>query len=157
MADKERYTDIEFLPNCSTEWYGITESQQGTYGGHNPECAVDSQCCSIEMSTEVPEDRAKLCLWHHARMNNHVVEYCGCRRNHVCVGDATGRRMFRNYHNTPDIPVIDAGCRFYCCGGCQNRDDYVARCGDMFVCEEHKHLHDYDTLEPASFDDDSDY
>ena len=152
------FKNSDFLPNYYQNWQRIVNSHMGEYGGHNPGCSINSDQCSTEMATNIPENMGGLCVWHRARMARHLTEFCGCQRQHICDGDAIGRNMFWDYYKIDDLPVIDMGNQFYCCRSCQNTDGYVAKCGSMYVCENHKELHDSDTLVSASFDDsDSDY
>ena len=71
---------------------------------------------------------------------------CACKNHDICCGDTIGRGMFREYYDCWEIPVFD-DVRLYCCGRCQNSDNYVVLCGDMYVCEKHMHLHDENKYE----------
>ncbi len=104
---------------------------------HNPACSVESQSCTQEMSDDV----ADLCKWHRVRIAKHMLVRCACQEFLACNGDSVGRRMFRDYYDCENIPVIDRGGNFYCCEGCANRDDYTHYCGDLKVCPTHLHLH----------------
>ena len=137
----------KYLAPFPQSWNEIMKTQNKTYGDHNPLCAIDSKGCSIEMADDIPEGMKELCLWHRARMDQHVVEECGCKKQDACAGDATGRRMFRTYHDSWDMPVIDF-VGLYCCGRCQNGDSEVYMCGDMRVCNGCAEQHELGTLVP---------
>lgn len=137
----------KYLAPFPQQWGEILSTHHNTYGDHNPLCAIESKECSIEVADDIPEGMKGLCLWHRARMAQHVAEECGCKMQDVCAGDATGRHMFRTYHDSWGMPVIDfAG--LYCCGGCQNADAEVYMCGDMRVCDGCAEKHDLSALVP---------
>jgi hypothetical protein len=114
-----------FKPNSTTtHWSEKTELCSSNGNVHNEACKIDSQSCSREMS-----DIADLCQWHRIRMARHVTVICACGIVDACAGDATARRMFRNYYDRWDIPVFDSANLLYCCGECQNTDTETYQCG----------------------------
>ena len=138
----------KFFPNCEENWdrcvAGSTEKfgadfdkTHESYGKHNPQCRIDSEQCSKEMS---PYDG--LCFWHHARMATIKLLPCGCQMNLVCCGDGTGRHIFRSFYNVWEIPVSDYSGTLYCCGQTQNSDTQSYVCGDMMVCQKCSEQHD---------------
>ena len=131
---------MSFLQNHGEEWHNL-KFLSNNNGGHNENCSIDSESCSKEMATDVPQTFKSLCKWHRARMANHYVVNCGCRSHDICSGDGVGRMMFRNYYDRWDIAVQDA-CDTYCCGPTQNGDSQTHQCGSMMVCPEHVHFHD---------------
>lgn len=136
-----------FLPNPDDSWSIHVDTLYNSNGNkHNPLCSVvDSVSCSKEMADDVPDHMKQMCKWHRVRMATHVVMDCDCALHNVCVGDAIGRRIFRNYYDCWEIPVHD-GTGLYCCGNCQNTDGQIRRCGRMNVCAFHIRLHSTDRL-----------
>lgn len=131
----------KYIPDSKQSWDSIVESHYGSHGDHNPRCAIiESKQCSTAMSEEVPAGMKPLCLWHHARMASTNIIKCACGEHVCCNGDATGRTIYRNYHDSWNMSVID-GVGTYCCGTCQNSGNHVAKCGDMYVCDEHLENH----------------
>jgi hypothetical protein len=120
--------------------YDAYASERNTtdFKQNNPACKYYSSQHSVKMS-----DVSDLCEWHRLRMAKHIIEKCGCGQCDVCIGDSTGRHIFRDYYNRWDMPVIDSSGLMYCCSGCQNADRETHMCGDMRVgkCCISKHQH----------------
>jgi hypothetical protein len=137
MTTVKFHTNVFDCDNCD-DWLKYTETLMNSNNGvHNNECAIDSDCCSKEMSKDVTD----LCAWHRMRMARHVQITCGCKKLDLCSGDAVARGMFRKYYDCWDMPVIDSIGAVYCCGKCENTSSNTHTCGEMFVgpCCLHKH------------------
>ncbi len=140
----------KYLPNTTLDWGDILKTHHNNHGGHNEKCASDSEFCSTEMATDIPEGMKPLCLWHRARMAYHVVIKCKCGPRDVCDGDGPARYLFRNYHNSWDMGVIEMGGTIYCCGSAQNGDSDIYKCGCMRVCAGCVDDHKKENLVPKS-------
>jgi hypothetical protein len=110
---------------------------------NNTKCKIRSDFCSEEMNSEHDD----LCLFHSMRMATVEEINCGCSSHVVLCGDATGRILYLHYRslNSDDIAMVDSTGRLYCCGTCQNTDDYVTECGGMRVCAAHEAAHSHMT------------
>jgi len=117
----------KFHPNSQVNWK-FHANLCDSNGGHNNLCKIDSKSCSTEMS---PYD---LCLWHYYRIASYHELACGCgTEKFFCSGDATSRKLFRDYYDCWKIPVQDLTNKIYCCGTCQNRDSETHYCGDYLI------------------------
>jgi hypothetical protein len=127
LPDQPKKTLLENVKDWSP-------SQMGSHV--NLKCSIESECCTEQMS-----DAEDLCTWHRARMAQHSFTECDCQTFIACVGDSTGRLMFRYYYDCNDIPVVDSAGFFYCCSKCANTDNYTHTCGYMKVCSKHLEFH----------------
>jgi len=115
-------------------WGLLTKKEGGSRchesGPNNPACKTSNAYCSIDLGG--PGD---ICYWHWCRMGSIGDIRCGCKQWKVVSGDSPGRMLCYRYYDIRDGPCIDM-VNFYCCSTCQNCDCYVAKCGQMYVCED---------------------
>ena len=107
-------------------------------------CALQSKRCSGPIEFY-------LCKAHFRRMGRTIMVKCDCRESEAISGDSIGRLNLKDYLtflNTlsttgdnvrvPDCIEDSAGFLF-CCSN--STGDYIAKCGEMRLCEDCIKLH----------------